>query len=65
MKRYEERFEHVGEMGTGVKLVRDVLLDLVKEGRFLECIAFVGNCAARLLGNRLGRAAETREQRKK
>lgn len=65
MKRYEERFEHVGEMGTGVKLVRDVCLDLVREGRFLECIAFAGNCAARLLGNRLGRAAETREQRKK
>lgn len=58
MKRYEARFHYVSEMGTGVRLVRDVMADLAKERRFAECIFFAMNCAARLLGNRAGRYAE-------
>lgn len=60
MKRYEKRFEHVGELGTGVKLVKDVLRDLIREGHFIECFSFAANCAARLLGNRVGRYQEER-----
>lgn len=60
MKRYEVRFEHVQEMGTGMKLAWDVLTDLIKGGHFVECICFTANCAARLLGNRMGRTMETR-----
>ena len=58
MKRYEERFEHVSETGTGVKLVKNVMLQLVREGHIGECFCFAANCAARFLGNRMGRRAE-------
>ena len=58
MKRYEERFEHVSETGTGVKLVKNVMLQFVWEGHIGECFCFAANCAARFLGNRMGRRAE-------
>ena len=61
MKRYEARFEHVGEMGTGAKLAKDVLVDLVAGGHLIECFCFAASCAARLLGNRMGRRDEARE----
>ena len=60
LKRYEERFERSGEMGTGVKLAKNVLLELIRDGHLLECFCFAANCAARLLGNRMGRYAQTR-----
>ena len=63
MKRYEARFQYVSEIGTGIKLVRDVMHDLVKEKCFLECAFFAMNCAARLLGNRVGRYLEEKAQR--
>ena len=65
MKRYEARFEHVGEMGTGIKLAKDVLRDLMCEGHFVESFCFAANCAARLLGNRMGRAKEAKMMRSK
>ena len=58
MKRYEERFHYVSEMGTGIRLVQDVMMDLIRERHFVECVCFAMNCAARLLGNRIGRYAE-------
>ena len=61
MKRYEDRFEHVSEMGTGVKLVKNVMRQLVREGRIGECFCFAANCAARFLGNRMGRRAERKK----
>lgn len=61
MKRYEDRFEHVSEMGTGVKLVKNVMCQLVREGRIGECFCFAANCAARFLGNRMGRRAERKK----
>ena len=61
MKRYEERFEHVSEMGTGVKLVKNVMRQLVREGHIGECFCFAANCAARFLGNRMGRRAERKK----
>lgn len=60
MKRYEARFEHVGEVETGVKLVKVVLRDLLRSGHIFECFCFCMNCAARLLGNRAGRYMEGR-----
>jgi len=63
MKRYEARFEHVGEMGTGAKLAKDVLGDLVRGGHFVECFCFAASCAARLLGNRMGRRDEARNRK--
>jgi len=62
MKRYEERFSHVSEMGEGTKLAKAVLIALLKEGRLIEALCFCMDCAARLLGNRLGRLAETKKK---
>lgn len=63
MKRYEARFCHVQEMGTGMALARDVLLALVKRGQLAEAWCFAWDCAARLAGNRMGRRDEAREGR--
>lgn len=59
MKRYEARFSHVQELGEGTKLAKAVLLQLLKEMRPIEAFCFCMDCAARLLGNRIGRLAET------
>ena len=64
MKRYEARFSHVSEMGEGTKLAKAVLIALIKEGRPLEALRFSMDCAARLLGNRLGRMQESRVAKK-
>lgn len=61
MKRYEARFEYVSEMGTGMKLAKDVMLELMKGGHIFECFCFALNCAARLLGNRMGRYQEGKD----
>lgn len=59
MKRYEERFERVKETGTGARLAFAVFGRLLKEHEFAECICFAADCAARLLGNRIGRLSES------
>ena len=58
MKRYEARFCHVQEMGEGTKLAKAVLIKLVRQGHLLEAVCFCFDCAARLLGNRMGRRKE-------
>jgi len=65
MKRYEDRFCHAQEMGEGTKLAKAVLVQLLKEGHPIEAICFCFDCAARLLGNRLGRRDETKMGRTK
>jgi len=55
MKAYEERFEHVKETSEGVALFKRVMLSLIREGELAECACFTLNCAARLIGNRVGR----------
>lgn len=62
MKRYEARFHYVNEMGTGMTLVKAVFSELLREGHFGECFFFALNCAARLLGNRMGRWKEKRSK---
>ena len=61
MKRYEDRFCHVQEMGTGMTLAKDVLCRLVRRGQLVEACRFALDCAARLAGNRLGRHDEARK----
>ena len=63
MKRYEARFHYINEMGAGAHLAKAVLVKLAKEGHFVSCVRFAMNCAARLLGNRMGRWAEERAQK--
>lgn len=59
--------EHAGdlmgtsEIGEGGKLVKQVSLQLVKEGRLGEFLAFSVDCAARLFGNRKGRSEARRD----
>ena len=61
MKRYEARFAYVSEMKKGTELAKNVLLELLKHGQVGECFCFAANCAARLLGNRMGRRAESKK----
>ena len=63
MKRYEARFEHVQEMGTGMALAKNVLFTLFRERHVWECSCFCANCTARMLGNRVGRILEMRQRK--
>ncbi len=63
MKRYEQRFCHVQEMGTGTALAKAVAVELLREGHGMECIAFAVNCAMRLAGNRIGRWREEKGEK--
>lgn len=59
LARYAQRFES-GEMGEGMRLVREVTSALVKGGHWGELIPFYASCAAKLLGSRAGRRAARR-----
>lgn len=63
MKRYEERFCHVQEIGEGVSLAKTVVVNLLKKGKIGEASVFCWDCFARLLGNRYGRYIEKRSKR--
>lgn len=63
MVRYASRFQNVQEIGEGVALVKSVELQLLRRGKLGACFAFAWDCTARLLGNRMGRRAEAKEQR--
>ncbi|KAB5604862.1 glycosyltransferase family 2 protein [Bifidobacterium jacchi] len=57
-----QKLLHNAKMGgEGMSLVKHVATALVKQRAFGELIWFVGDCAARLLGNRAGTAAGRRE----
>lgn len=43
------------EIGEGMSLAKSVMKQLVSERRFNEVFAFIVDCSARLLGNRIGR----------
>jgi len=51
-------------MGEGMRMVRQISVELLKGGRFGEWIAFGLNCVARLLGNRAGRREEGKRAKK-
>lgn len=63
MKRYEARFHYINEMGAGAKLVKEVMIALARKGQFVQCMRFAMNCAARLMGNRIGRWMEEKRGR--
>lgn len=61
LEEHKELLMGASEVGEGGRLVRSVGLQLLREGRQGELLAFGVDCAARLLGNRMGR----REARRK
>lgn len=63
MQRYSHKLHNAKETGRGLKLVQYVLGQLWREKEWLEIPAFCFNCAARLLGNRMGRSFERRTRR--
>ena len=52
LQEYGERLGNPRETGEGLRMVRQVLLQLLRSGHPLECLAFAADCAARLLGSR-------------
>lgn len=63
MVRYASRFCNIRETGEGVALAKSVEFQLLRQGKLLDCFAFAWDCTARFLGNRMGRRAETKEQK--
>lgn len=55
LREYGERLGNPRETGEGLRMVRQVLSQLLRSGHPLECPAFAADCAARLLGSRAGR----------
>ena len=64
LQEYGERLGNPRETGEGLRMVRQVLLQLLRGGHPLECLAFAADCAARLLGSRAGRRVGTAGQRR-
>ena len=61
LEEHADDLMHASEIGEGGKLVKQVSLRLLREGRLGEFLAFGVDCAARLLGNRKGRAEARRD----
>ncbi len=55
LAQYGQRFGSSGEMGEGLKLVKYVTAQVIKEKKPGQLISFWFSCAARLLGNRAGK----------
>ena len=64
LQEYGERLGNQGETGEGLRMMRQVLTQLVRSGHPLECLAFAADCTARLLGSRAGRRARTAGERR-
>lgn len=64
LAQYGQRFQSSGEMGEGVKLARYVTRELITQGKVTELLPFWMNCAARLLGNRVGRLRKAKKGKK-
>ena len=62
LQEYGERLGNPRETGAGLRMVRQVFSQLLRSGQPLECLAFAADCAARLLGSRMGRRAEMGSQ---
>lgn len=59
LQEYGERLGNPRETGEGLRMARQVLSQLLRSGHPLECPVFAADCAARLLGSRVGRRAGT------
>lgn len=62
LQRYNEELGLAGELGEGMRMVREIAMKLLREGHPLECAAFGADCAARFLGNRAGRRLERKRE---
>lgn len=65
LERNAGLLSRASEVGEGGRLVRSVSSSLLREGRVGELLAFGVDCAARLLGNRRGRAEARRNAKAK
>lgn len=63
LREHGERLGNPRETGEGLRMVRQVLLQLLRNGHLLECPTFAADCAARLLGSRAGRRMEAAQGR--
>jgi rhamnosyltransferase len=61
LELHSEDLMGVNEIGEGGKLVKRVSTTLIREGRIGEFFAFGVDCAARLIGNRVGRSEARKE----
>ena len=55
LSEYGDELAIPDEIGEGSRLVKSVLNTLLKEGRAGEAVSFLADCAARYVGNRVGR----------
>lgn len=62
LETHADDLMHASEIGEGGRLVKAVSSQLLREGNFVEFIAFGVDCCARLLGNRVGRRAARNER---
>lgn len=62
LETHADDLMHASEIGEGGRLVKAVSSQLLREGNFVEFIAFGVDCCARLLGNRAGRRAARKER---
>ena len=62
LERYASRLGEVGEMGEGLRMVREVSARLLREGHPLEWMRFGLGCAVKLLGNRAGRRSAAAQE---
>ncbi len=63
LERCKDDLLGASEIGEGSRLVKTVMSQLVEERDFRECGAFCLDCAARIVGNRLGRARARRQMK--
>ena len=61
---YGKQLSNQSETGEGLRMMQQVLLQLMRSGHPLECLAFAADCTARLLGSRVGRRSGTAGQRR-
>ena len=61
LEEHADDLMHASEIGEGGKLVKNVSLQLLKEERLGEFLAFGVDCVARLFGNRKGRFEARRD----
>ena len=62
LETHADDLMHASEIGEGGRLVKAVSSQLLREGNFVEFIAFGVDCCARLLGNRAGRRTARKER---
>lgn len=61
LAKYNAELNVPDEIGEGSRLVKDVFTSLLREGDYSEVFAFIFDCAARLIGNRVGRLSSHRK----